>query len=296
MTANSARAAQGRLPLTYPFDWQEFDTFDYPLDEQGIPKFYEGKKLGWRYNHVNTVQYGLHFLHRYALHAEEASLRHVKNITRWLIENFRDWRNGIGGWIYDYSLDFYGPQAPWISALSQAQGISLLLRASQIFPDPRIEEIAQRAYRAFLFPVKEGGVVSCFPDGSPVFEEYPTDPPSQVLNGHIYVLIAIYDFAKFWDDAAAFDLFYRAVLGLKNNLHRYDTGFWNYYDLHPTKRLTAPMYVKVHIRLLHILAELSGDAFFRTVAARWQTYLNNPVCKLRWLVGKSFEKIRLRTW
>ncbi|MFQ5824194.1 MAG: D-glucuronyl C5-epimerase family protein [bacterium] len=281
------------ISLMYPFNWDGLENFSYPVDENGIPQINMGKKIGLRYNPITIAQYGLFNLQKYSRNKEEDFLCIVQKSARWLDDNFQNWKGNIGAWVYDFDMDFYGPKAPWISGMAQGQGISLLLRVFQILPEERILEITQRAFQAFLHPISEGGVVSCFPDGSPVFEEFPTAPPSQVLNGHIFALLGIYDFGEFWNDKTAKELFQVAVKGLKKNFFRYDTGYWNLYDLHPTHRLASPMYMKVHVQLLTILAELTGDAFFQKIAINCKNYLTNPICRFRWLMGKSVEKIRL---
>ncbi len=283
-----------QLSLRYPFDWSGVENFAYPLDERGLPRVDMGRPLGLRYNPITIAQYGLYHLQRYAESVAPQNLETAERCVNWLMTNFRDWCGQIGAWVYDYDLNFYGTNAPWISGMAQAQGISLLLRVYQLRADARLLDITKRAFLVFLYPVDEGGVVSYYPDGSVVFEEYPTMPPSQVLNGHLFAILGIYDYACFWQDKPAQELFELAVDGLKRNLRRYDTGFWNLYDLHPTGRLASPMYVKVHVQLLEILADLSGDPFFKNYADKWRNYLGNPACRLRWLVEKAREKIRLR--
>jgi len=284
------------LPLAYPFDWEGIDDFRYPLDAQGIPRVFIDKKWGYRYNPITTAQFGLHNLTRYADTGKSHYLEIARAQARWLLENARPWANDALTWIYDYDLAFYGPNAPWISAMAQGEAISMLLRMQQIEPGERIAKVTHRAVQPFFFPVPEGGVASAFPDGSPIFEEYPTSPPSQVLNGHIFSLIGLHDYATFWQDERVRDLFGRAVAGLEKNLQRYDTGFWNLYDLHPTRRLASPMYIRVHVQLLRILADFTGEASFLDTAERWQDYLHRPLCRVRWLAGKSAEKIRLRAF
>lgn len=281
------------LPLAYPFDWSGLENFDYPLDANGIPQVYMGKKLGLKYNPITIAQYGLSHLQKYGTSKDESELNIAQAAAAWLVENFRDWRRDIGAWVYDYDLEFYGPKAPWVSGMAQGLGISLLLRIHQLAADDQILEITQRAFRAFLHPVSEGGVTACFPDGSLIFEEFTTEPPSLVLNGYIFALLGILDYAIFWQNSEAQDLFQVATRGLIKNLHRYDTGYWNLYDLHPTRRLASPMYLKVHVQLLRILAELTGESVFTATAEKWQRYLSSPICRFRWLTGKVLEKIRL---
>ncbi len=299
MSNVSANARQPELKkrqisISYPFIWDGLENFDYPFDDNGIPRVYMGKKFGLQYNHVTTVQYGLWNLQQYSENKNEKYLHNVQKIVHWLVDNFKTWQNGTSAWIYDYDLDFYRLKAPWISGMAQGQGISLLLRYCRLISEERLLEITKEAFQVFLNPVARGGVVSHFPDGSLVFEEFPTNPPSLVLNGHVFALLGIYDYSVFWQDKTAKELFQAAVNGLKNNLNRYDTGFWNFYDLHPTRRLASLMYVKVHVQLLHILASLTEEPFFKDVADRWHKYLTNPYCRFRWMLGKVTEKVRRR--
>ena len=283
------------LPLAYPFNWEGIDDFRYPLDPQHVPRVFIDKQWGYRYNPITTAQFGLHNLTRYAETREPRYLNLARAQARWLLANAQPWANDALTWIYDYDLAFYGPRAPWISAMAQGEAISLLLRMQQIEPDERTVDITRRALQPFFFPVSKGGVASTFPDGSLVFEEYPTSPPSQVLNGHIFSLLGLHDYATFRRDDRAQRVFEGAVAGLKQNVQRYDTGYWNLYDLHPTHRLASPMYIRVHVQLLQILAGLTADAEFRRMAERWQGYLRSPTSRARWFVGKSIEKIRLKT-
>lgn len=277
----------------YPFRWEGLEDFSYPKDERGLPLVDMGEKLGLCYNPITIAQFGLFNLQKYSTTSDKSFFEKSTVCADWLIENIRDWRGDIGAWVYDYSIDFYGPEAPWISGMAQGQALSLLLRCHQLKKNTPVREIIERAFNAFLYPVREGGVVSSFPDSSLIFEEYPTNPPSQVLNGHIFALLGIHDFAEYWDEPKALDLFKVAVDGLCRNLHRYDTGYWNFYDQHPSKRLASAMYIKVHVQLLNILYNVTGEETLHTFADRWQSYLNSPICRTRWFITKIFEKIRL---
>lgn len=289
-------SSQNRIPLAYPFNWQSVDDFRYPVDAQGIPRVYIDRKWGYRYNPITTAQLGLHQLTRYARDGSKEALVIARNMVCWLRDTAQNWQHSSKAWIYDYDLSFYGPKAPWISAMAQGEAISLLLRWQQIEPDEKLAELCQAAVRVFFHPVAAGGVASAFPDGSPIFEEYPTDPPSQVLNGHMFALLGLHDFVQYFEDTAAARLFNAAIAGLERNLRLYDTGYWNYYDLHPTRRLASPMYIRVHVRLLQALYDITQSRHFLQVAQKWQRYLDDPIRRLRWLAVKSHEKIRLGFW
>lgn len=283
-----------RLPLVYPFRWEGLEPFAYPRDADGLPLVDLGAKYGRRHNPITVAQYGLFCLQRHVETREAQYLECMFRCVRWLVQNARPWREDVTAWVYDYGLDFYGPQAPWISGMAQGQAISLLLRAHALDADARFLEISRGAFQAFLRPISEGGVVSHFPDGSVVFEEYPTEPPPHVLNGHLFALFGIHDYTQFWNDPVARELLDLALDGLRKNLHRYDTGYWNLYDLHPTRRLASPMYIKVHVQQLRILAAHHGVSDFAHMAGRWNRYLISPRSRLLWLVSKLWEKIRLK--
>ncbi len=284
----------GRLSA-YPFRWEGLENFSYPRDRDGLPLVDMGKSTGMVYNPITISQYGLFNL-QHSRSSSDTAFEQARICAGWLQSNFREeWRENspVGAWVYDFDLHFYGPKAPWISGMAQAQGISLLLRVHQVEPLQQLEQITRKAFESFLHPVSSGGVVDGFPDGSLLFEEFPTELPSRVLNGHIFGLLGIFDYAKFWQDKSAQDLFDVAIAGLKRNLNLYDTGYWNLYDLHPSRRLASPMYINVHVQLLEILSRITGEGYFLDVSRKWRSYLQNPLCRLRWLGGKTIEKIRL---
>ena len=281
------------MQLEYPFSWQGIDDFSYPKDDAGVPLVYISRRFGFRYNPITISQLGLDAITRYARTGDEAALHTAMIQAQWLLRHVQPWHNESLAWVYDFDLDFYGPRAPWISAMAQSEAVSLLLRLHPFLEDDRCLDIPIKALRPFKYPVNRGGVQAQFPDGSPVFEEYPTHPPSMVLNGFMFSLIGLHEYATLFSDAEFTELFQQAIQGLRNNLHRYDTGYWNYYDLHPTRRLTSPAYIQVHVQLLSILSHLTGDPFFSAVANRWRSYLKSPRSRLLWISQKVVEKIRL---
>ena len=92
--------------------------------------------------------------------------------------------------------------AGWPSAMAQGEGASLLTRLYLATGDERYAAAARRAVRAMALPSAEGGVQAQL-DGRPWPEEYPTDPPSFVLNGGIFALWGLYDVGAALRDADA---------------------------------------------------------------------------------------------
>jgi len=295
MNENRPEASATAIKLApYPFDWSDLEDFSYPLDERHVPQVDMGPNYGLKYNPITIAQFGLFKLQQWAWKQEAEALFEAQNCVSWLLQNLKEWRPGVCAWIYDFDLNFYGPKAPWISGMAQGQGLSLLLRAHQIQPIEDIELITKSIFQAFYHPVTDGGVQETFADGALIFEEFTTRPPSRVLNGHLFALLGIYDFAFFWQDRRTMNFFKNVTDGLAQNLENYDTGFWNLYDLHSTKRLASPMYMQVHIRLLKIFAELTANETFFQYAQKWERYAKSKLCRVRWVSGKIIEKIRLR--
>ena len=280
------------IPITYYIDWSGLESFDYDFDSDGLPRVDYGGRIGLRYSPITIDQYGLHCMGKWEQHDDIKKRDHALNCCRWLYDNAQDGEHDSRVWPFDFDLPFYGPQAPWISAMAQGEAVSLLLRGAVIANRNEYESLSLRALIPFQFPVSDHGVIERLEDGSPVFEEYPTHPPSHVLNGHIFALWGLYDYALYFNDKNIMALTQKGVNTLKDHWHRWDTGYWTRYDLHPTHRLASPMYHELHIRQFKVLADLFGHTVLNDVALRWSRMQHNPVSRMRWF----WNKIREKTW
>ncbi|MBN1349267.1 hypothetical protein JXJ21_07650 [candidate division KSB1 bacterium] len=281
------------VPPTYYFPWEGIEDFStYHYDSKGCPRVDYGKKLGLRYNPVTIAQYGLFNSDLFSATGEKRYLNLASTMADWLLENRRDGSHGAAVWYYDFDIEIYKISAPWISAMAQGEAISLLLRANLFSPNQDYLEIAQKASRVFFHSVSDGGVCASFPDGSISLEEFPSDPPSHVLNGGIMALLGVYDLFLHSRDSDIEQVFHQAIDGLRRNLQRYDTGFWTRYDLHASRRLASAMYHDMHVRLMKILWQITDDLFFMNYARKWESYLKQPVSRVRWLLAKLGEKTR----
>ena len=111
-------------------------------------------------------------------------------------------------------------------------------------------------------------------NGGPVYEEYPTDPPSFVLNGAIFALWGCYDVAVGLGDPGAAQLSQEGIAALAGALGRYDTGWWSRYDLfpHPVLNVASPVYHRLHINQLRSMSLIDPDPRFRATAERFERY------------------------
>lgn len=284
-----------RLKLSYPFDWGGLEDFQsYDFDSAGLPRVDYGIESGLRYNAITISQYGLWCLQRFGEEGEDHHRARALACAEWLTANAAPASRGTLAWYYDFSLPFYGPQAPWLSAMAQGEAVSLLVRCHVLEGREDFLEVARAAIRLLDVPVAEGGTLGALPDGSPWFEEYPTTPASHVLNGHLFALLGAADWADHTDLPDAWHRYERGLASIEKNWRLWDRGFWTRYDLHPTNRLASRMYQKVHVRLMQLLAFRTARPVFYRVARRWRTMLRDPWCNILWAAVKAGEKVRLR--
>jgi heparosan-N-sulfate-glucuronate 5-epimerase len=175
----------------------------------------------------------------------------------------------------------YRLEPPWYSAMAQGEAASLLIRAATSLQRPELARAAERAVSPLL--ARGSPLVSETPEG-PVLQEYPTDPPSHVLNGWINALWGVYDISigglELSGDAG--NAFSRGLDALATRLPLYNTGWnWSRYDLfpHPIIHVTSPFYHRLHIEQLHAMHALDPRQIFVETADRWEAGLRHPLAR-----------------
>ena len=182
-----------------------------------------------------------------------------------------------GAWEHGFDLPHtYDLRAPWISAMGQGEGASLLVRLHLATGEERYAEAAVRALAPLRVAVADGGTAALL-DGRPFPQEYPTSPPSFVLNG-MFAMWGLYDAGLGLDDRDAADAFEQAVDTLAANLHRWDTGSWSLYDLypHPVANWASLAYHELHASQLRAMAALAPRPEFTATADRFERYQRSP--------------------
>lgn len=292
---------------------------DYPgdYDSAGIPMLdYQGE-VGLQYNPIAIAQYGLGNFNLYrrgcrvpvpeyrdaGLETRDAQSdtrnenpRFVKflKVADWLVENLEDNDHGLGVWKHHFDWEYRTPlKAGWYSALSQGQGISLLLRAHTETSDKGYLKAAERAFETFKKQTDEGGVTCIDEDGYSWFEETVVDPPTHILNGFFWASWGIYDYWLHTGSEEAGKLFSEAVRTLKNRLQEFDVGFWSLYEQSGTrmKMLASPFYHRLHIVQLRVMHRLTGESLFNEFADRWEDYRRSTFRRYRALIYKAIFKL-----
>nr|CAG4651634.1 EOG090X0272 [Triops cancriformis] len=167
----------------------------------------------------------------------------------------------------------------WISAMGQGQAMSLLVRAYNRTGDEAYLRAALNAVKPFQVASAEGGVLARFMNMYIWYEEYPTTPPSFVLNGFIYSLIGLYDLLTVADQFQSVRrIFDAGMASLKKLLPLYDTGSGSTYDLRHVMLGSAPNiarwdYHSTHVNQLLLLSTIDKDPILKTTAQRWMNYM-----------------------
>jgi heparosan-N-sulfate-glucuronate 5-epimerase len=245
-------------------------------------------------NPVNVIQLALGTLQL----RDPEQLPLVVAVVEWLERSADD----HGLLAYRFPMPHTFPlEAPWYSCLSQGEAGSLLVRAAQALGRPQLLELADQMVEPLLDA--DSPLVVATPEG-PVLQEYPTDPPSHVLNGWITALFGLYDVAQAHRDPtptahAAGTAFEAGTAALAARLPRYRTSFrWSLYDLypHPLPNTASVSYHRLHVAQLRELHTLAGLDAFSATAEAWERSLSSPPALLVGFVRKvAFRVVRPRS-
>lgn len=124
-------------------------------------------------------------------------------------------------------------------------------------------------------------------------EEYLVDPPSHILNGFIWGLWGVYDYAKWTGHTIATNLWKGCLRTLEARLGDFDTGWWSLYESPwgATRMLASRFCRALHITQLRILHRLSGIDAFAARADIFEGQLRNRHYRLRALAEKTLFKL-----
>lgn len=269
---------------------------DYPgqYDPDGIPLLDYHGKIGLQYNPIAIAQYGLGNYNLFRRSGTPERRHKFLLVADWLVAHLECNPAGLWVWNHHFDWEYRTPmKAPWYSGLSQGQGISVLVRAHQETGNPAYLEAARQVFATFLHTTAQGGVTWVDEQGYTWFEEAIVDPPTHILNGFIWALWGVYDYVLYARSQEAERLFAEAVRTLKDNLHRFDAGFWSLYEHSGTrmKMLASPFYHCLHITQLQVMERLIGGSVFADYAHRWQGYQRNPIKRTLALTYKAVFKL-----
>jgi hypothetical protein len=285
----------GEYYIDFVPSFSNYSEYRYGLfDERGVPM------VGWQadahYNPITIAQYGLllQSLHLRGLCSE--ALPRLRVLLEWYEANKEEYQ-GCQMWRQQGPSAHYELPAGFISGMAIGEIISFYLRMHQILGDSSLLATAEAAYGFLRIPIEDGGVRRLDSEGHLWFEEYPTEPPSYVLNGFIYCLFGLYDLFRVTQDGRVGTDIAACLNTLRANLPRFDTGYWSLYDRLKVELVSTYYQRNVHVPQMDVLYALTGDPVFRRYADRWRRNLALPTRALAQVMMRVRPRVaRLRRW
>lgn len=221
------------------------------------------------YQPVTMAQYALNLLDIYIDYGDEVAFdvaeRHLtKLISMSKIENSRRFFQHTQNYNFN---DIELLEAPWVSALTQGQVLSLCSRFFELTGDEKYLNFAREIFKSFKQTKRNtGDWIVCVDSKKQLWlEEYPSELPSHVWNGMMFAMIGLYDYYLISNDAEALSYLNGSLTTLKANMYLMREK--NSVSFYSAKYMVKnPSYHEIHINLLNFLSEIADDHAFSTFA------------------------------
>jgi len=238
------------------------------IGPEGVPQV--RYSWGTEDNPVTVSLWALQHWSRWTRTHEAENLEPVITAAEWLIGRQRV----DGGWeyLFDFNASGLRMRAPWISAMAQGLGISVLVRAHEVSGDTRYLDGALLALEPFTRTTADGGVAAEW-DEQPWYEEYPGVASQHVLNGYEFALLGLHDLVP--RSELALTLWDAGVASLSAKIGVFDApaqrsqfyagtggGHW----------AVDGSYKHEHAILTREIARLTGIPVLAEYAAKWEQY------------------------
>lgn len=209
----------------------------------------------------------------------------------WILEHATAFAGGVFGWPVLSRVSTLSEPVPLLSASTQGLALSVLVRAYRLTGDEAFWQMAQGAVRAFEQDIFEGGVSAPIGAEGIFFEEIAAYPAAHHLSACLISLCGLSEYLAVAGDAQVAALVQRSLSTLSTLVAAFDTGYWSRADL-SSRRLTAPAIHRLHVELLHALAQSSGDDAWAILAARWERYQHAFRSRLRYFLASTTGRLQ----
>lgn len=246
------------------------------VDPNGVAMVDYGGEIGRQYNPVTIAQTAIGCYHNFLRDKDPKERKILLDQIDWLKHNWVPVGNDGAAYQYHFAWS-YGLKPGWRSGLAQGQAISALIRYYYLSGDGSVLPLIKRLKNYMLVPTDRGGLVATSRQGGMWIEEFPSSPPSFVLNGFMSATFGLYEFTKlFAHDKAAQDELERAIASIRLSLPGYDTGNWMYLDRKsPPYPKASNGYAIGYIYQTRTLWQIAGDPLFLATHLRWQSFYHD---------------------
>ncbi|WP_249029414.1 D-glucuronyl C5-epimerase family protein [Tannockella kyphosi] len=259
---------------------------DTLLDDQGIPLNLIGNG-DLVYFPISIFQYALGMWDKFLLEKDNSYKNKFLQLAEWVILNQKN----------DGSWNCFGPigyEYFSVSSMGQGEAISVMLRAYVCNRDSKWLDATTKAIEFMCLDVESGGTI-LHENGKIYLEEYPSidenlsHPKVTVLNGWIFSLFGMYDYLQIIENEKVEEIYLKSIDTLKETLCKYDMGYWTYYDR--SGLIASPAYHNLHVNLLLVLSDLTGEVYFKEIAIKWEQYPLKKMNVIRAVYRKIIQKM-----
>ena len=227
---------------------------------------------GTKFNPVSILYYGLVGWNTYHIERSDNLRKELDSIFAF-IKSYGEFKDSA--WILPYRFDYprFDISAPWYSGITQGLALSFLLRYKILVKDPMVDALCKDIYNSFGIEEKEGGIASTTPEGMPWIEEYPNSSCRQVLNGFLFSLISMIEYAISYNKES-----------IVEKIAVYESSFFTTY-IHYLRGSTIKyarnrcvlanvQYQGLHFYQLVHLYKLTGNQRYIELAREWKDHVN----------------------
>jgi hypothetical protein len=246
-----------------------------PVDAQGVALWlFNGHKV---YHPLLIARYGLTLLQSYRITQSRDFLDRAEVNADFLVKN-AVLRDGALYFPYRFTWRLFGNpkdliRPPWYSALPQGTALTLFMRLYAVTGDQRWRTAADSTFATFVKRRSRTRPWTVFVYPSEHrrylwFEEYPKNPPTRGLNGDMYALFGVWEYALTTGSPAAMHVFDGGATAIRHQVHRFRVpGAISYYSLRVQAQYAS--YHCIHVWQLKLLTRMTGDPWFAREGRRF---------------------------
>lgn len=279
--------------FAYPIDWrymlEDPETHFAPFDDAGLPMKVLSNSLGTHYLPSRMASWALAHWTRLHDGGGEEHRSHFLKAANW----FAAHTDGL--YYHRYDMPSLGIKKPWLSALSQGQALSVLVRANALTGEDRFLKVAMCAALPLTTSCDNGGVASTLAGTGIFLEEYPSR--SGTLNGCLLAVAGLDDLIESGVGNHLVDLRDSLIETVADQVGAWERNGWSLYNYAPVGSDIVPNFNTVryhclHVRLLDHFARRTGDHRIAASAERTHEAIDQTGVRLKAFVMKATYRLR----
>lgn len=257
------------------------------FDDSGIP-LYDPSNMGLEkqlcYHPTVIIQYALACFEKIEL--DEEYHHQFLRVAFWLEQHTEEiGKTGMLGWSIPFGIRTPKIEAPWFSALTQSQGVSVLIRLYELEKRKETLDILKAVVKPLVIDIAHGGMLYRDDYGNSFFEEA---GKIHILNGCLSCLYGLQEFLSIEKDEQVLKVCKDVQNTIERWLPNFDTGYWSMYSIGIRFNISDLHYHQLHIKQLNELGFILQSPIFLKYSRKWNSYLSNNLSLLKYIIGYFF--------